>query len=110
MDTIEGLGSDPTDQELNDELVFTRILVETLDPDAFDYDTDLARYTAKIEQIESRLGIEPNEASQSQMASQEPWNDEVTTPVEANGGFEELLSPVANYNAINGVGAGATGE
>ena len=112
MEQIEGLGPNPSDQELNDELVFMRILLETMDPDAFDYEDEMAKHTHKIQQIERRLGIEeaPAGSSQTQMASQESWHS-ARTPRAMNGSFEDMLSPIADFNAFNGVDmAGVTGE
>lgn len=112
MASIEGLGPNPTKEELGDELVFTRILVESLDPDAFDYEDLMERYATKIEQIEQRLGIEGGggAAPHSQMALQESWHS-IQTPPGTNGYLEDMLSPVASFNAMNGADVpGATGE
>jgi hypothetical protein len=114
MASIEGLGPNPTRAELEDELVFARILVESLDPDAFDYEELVERHMAKIAQIESRLGIEEGESSgshESQTASQESWTSLHMPPEFGNGDLEEMLSPVASFNAINANGeAEATGK
>lgn len=99
----------------------TQIMLDSLQPDDFDYDELLQRHTTTINQIEGLLGIGRVEGSgsQSQMSSQGSWGEGEHTPPETNGEgegegdgvFGDLLSPVANFNAFNRSGmAGATGE
>jgi hypothetical protein len=119
MASIDGLGPNPTKAELEDELVFTRILFESLDQDAFDYNDLMERHTAKIGWIESLLAnmeeSETRSGTQSHTASQES-STSLHTPPEffVGGDWEDMLSPVAGFNAMNEDDEddeeGATGE
>jgi PPE-repeat protein len=112
MASTEGLNPNATREELQDEMVFTRILMETLDPEAYDYEELMAQHTAKMEELEMRLGISGSQsyASQSQAASQGSFNN-MATPPEMASDLEDMLSPVASFNMGHGVDmAGTTGE
>lgn len=87
-----------TDHKLHreEDLVFTRILIESLDPEAFEYEELLNKHSRRIAIVERRLGLEPGEGSQ--MASQESWNSALAPQDNAYEIFEDLLSPIANYN------------
>jgi hypothetical protein len=93
--------------QLEDELVLTRIMVESLDPEAFDYGELMEQHMSKIARIESLLGIEEDIdegglfGAQSQANSQESWAG-VHTPMEQHYGLEDMLSPIAGLDAING--------
>jgi hypothetical protein len=67
-----------------------------LDPEAFEYAELLNQHSRRIAIVEKRLGLEPGEGSQ--MASQDSWNSVLTPQDDAHGIFEDLLSPIANYN------------
>ena len=92
MDGLAGLGPNPTQRDIEDELVFEKVLVETLDPDADNYDEQRLEHEAKIEQLEAMLGLSPSTMS-------------------VGSDLELMLSPVASFNAqLEPPGQPVTGE
>lgn len=113
MANIEGLNPNATRAEVEDELVFTRILLESLDSDAFEYEELMAQHTQKIAQLEALLsqmdgghsaGVGSSPVSQDLDADFQNYNGQ-----DHFGDLEQMMAPIADYNAVTATGRAQNG-
>lgn len=105
MDLTAGTSTNaPTADELEDEIVFEKVMLDTLIPTDYDYETQWDAKMNRIEEMEATLdrmrGWVPSSSAGSMHTAPEPGNmDE----------FASLLSPLAAYNA-HGTGGDNIGQ